>query len=211
VTDGPSGDHDTETMARIYLQQGKVAEAAAIYRRLLDRAADDASQIAHLEARRAAARQRVVEAAAGPPTPEVDLCAIVPWGPGQAACLWEITPRGRSAAQRQLAGARGRVVLRVVVWIPGPTGGETSRWERDLVTDADAGEQVVELPAAGGHAVAAVGLQAASGAFAAIAHAAPRLVPAALPAPGPPPLVMEVAPPESVTEPDPAEGRMIEP
>jgi hypothetical protein len=219
MTDRSSGEHDTETMARVYLEQGKVDEAAAIYHRLLDRAADDAGQIEHLgsllaasETRRADARRRVAQPAAAVSTaPEMELCALVPQGPGQATCLWEVTPRGRGAAQRQLADAPGRLVLRVVVWAFGTPRSDAARWDRDFGADADTGGRVVELPAEGGLATAAIGLRSPGGAFAAIAHAAPRLVPGALPAAGPAAELMEVAPAESATEPEPAEGRIVAP
>ncbi|MBI5478314.1 MAG: hypothetical protein HY906_05625, partial [Deltaproteobacteria bacterium] len=111
----PLSDLDTLTMARVYLDQGKVEEAAAIFDRHVDRVCGDARQIAELRevverslVGAAAARRRASEAPGDlPPRHGRDLVAVVPLGPGRILCAWEATPRGRAAAAAQLAGRGG--------------------------------------------------------------------------------------------------------
>ncbi|HEY3359083.1 MAG TPA: hypothetical protein VGQ83_37885 [Polyangia bacterium] len=214
----PPVEHDTETMARVYLEQGKVAEAAAIYRRLITRAAEDADQIGHLrglladsETLKRDARQRAAAAAAAlPARAGVDLAAIVPLGPGLCACLWEVTPRSREAARRQLGGAAGRLVLRIVTAGAGPAADAPTRAVRDVAVDDDAGERAVETPDGGVMAVA-VGLRAGDGSFAAIVHAAPTPLPAASPGPAGASALLEVEPARGGPEAEPAVGRSVAP
>jgi hypothetical protein len=171
---GPSRDLDTLTMARVYLDQGKVEEAAAIYDRLVASACGDARQIAELReiverslAGAAAARRRADEAPAALPAAHGrDLVALVPRGPGRVLCAWEATPRGRAAAAAQLVGRAGVLALRLVTATPGAAAGRDSR---DLPLQTEAGEVEVAVGRAG-FACAAVGLLAADGFFAPLAH-----------------------------------------
>jgi hypothetical protein len=175
---GPPSDLDTVTMARVYLDQGKVEEAAAIYDRLVARAYGDDRQLVELRelverslAGAAAARRRANARPADlPPCHGHDLVAVVPLGPGRILCTWEATPRGRAAAAAQLAGRTGALALRLVTTTPGAApNGTAGRATRDLPLDAEVGDVLVAVDA-GGFLCAAVGLLAGDGSFAPVAH-----------------------------------------
>jgi hypothetical protein len=205
-------------MARVYLEQGKVAEAAAIYRRLIKRADADAEQIGHLREllersevqRREARRRTEAPPAALPARLGVDFVALVPLGPGRAACVWELTERGRAAAGRQLAAAPARLVLRLVAVSPGAAADEPGRWEREVALGAEVGERAFDTPD-GGVIAAALGLRAADGSFAAITHAAPGPLPASAPAASGAARLLEVEPAHRGPDPEPAEARSVAP
>jgi hypothetical protein len=175
VSAGGGGDLDTFTMARIYLDQGRVEEATAIYDRLIAGACGDADQIAALRATvaqslaaAADARRHAAEVpTALPETHDRDLVALAPRRPGAVLCVWEATPRGQAAAAAQLAGRPGRLVLRTVTRVPGAAAAVS----RDFPLDSAVGEVDLAVPTTGGFLCAAVGLLARDGTFAPLAHA----------------------------------------
>ena len=218
---GPLNDLDTLTMARVYLDQGKVEEAAAIFDRLVDRACGDARQIVELRevverslAGAAVARRRAAEPPGElPPCHGRDLAAVVPLGPGHLLCAWEATPRGRAAAAAHLAGRDGSLALRLVTATPGGgPDGAAGRTTRDLALEHDVGEIRIDAPAGGGFLCAAVGLLAADGGFAPVAHS--EVLP--LPASGPAastgrPVLIEVEPARGGLDHEPPAPRLVEP
>jgi hypothetical protein len=215
---GSPADLDTLTMARIYLDQGQVEEAAAIYDRLVATACGDAQQIVELRdvverslSGAAVARRRASEAPTElPPHHGRDLVAVVSLGPGRVLCAWEATPRGQAAAAAQLRGRRGGLALRLVTATPGD-GPAAGRATRDVALATDAGEVEVEAPARGGFVCAAVGLLADDGSFAPLAHSEVMPLPAtdaAAPTAGV--TFLEVEPARGGLDCEPPEPRLVE-
>jgi hypothetical protein len=147
----------TATIARLYLLQGKLVEAEAMYRRLLDERPDDArllEGLAEVQGRQQARLQ---------PLPGEDRLEL-DWKGERLRCRYVITPEGERRARR-LTGGAGDLVLRVMAFPP-----ETGAAPIDQPIAQLAGE--LELPAPEGARVlaAAVGVRAGGDQFAAIAH-----------------------------------------
>jgi hypothetical protein len=176
---GLLSDLDTLTMARVYLDQGKVGEAAAIFDRLVDRACGDGQRIVELRqiVERSLASAAAARRHAGEPPGDLprchgrDLVAVAPLGLGRILCAWEVTPRGRAAATTQLAGRPGALALRLVTATPGDApDGAAGRTSQDLPLETEVGETLVATPRTGGFLCAAVGLLSVDGNFAPVAH-----------------------------------------
>jgi hypothetical protein len=211
-------DFDTLTLARIYLEQGRVDDAAAIYDRLVASACGDAQQIVQLRdiverslSGAAAARRRANEAPATlPPRHGRDLVAVVCLGPGRVLCAWEATPRGQAAAAAQLRGRAAGLAVRVVTSTPG--AGAAARATRDVPAAADVGEVEVAAPATGGFVCAAVGLLAEDGSFAPVAHSEVMPLPATdVAEPAASVAFIEVEPARGGLDCEPPEPRLVEP
>jgi uncharacterized protein DUF4912 len=207
---------ETETMARLYEEQGHVTQALVIYRRILDEnpaRTDLKERIDSLE-RRAAPPVPPQEIPPGqrqsmaPPSepfgmldfeelPEIygiDDCAVVPRDPWNLFVYWEVTPDGRAGARSRLGGEghAARLVLRL--YSVGVGEGGVAHEERDVDLDWDHGRRVIPPPRPGVRVSVAIGLRAPSGAFAPIVHSATVLVPPAEPYPEGPVEWMEVLP-----------------
>src|SRR5262245_58258656 len=210
----PEETLETETMARLYEEQGHVAKALVIYRRILDaepERKDLEERIESLERRSAppvppqeippGQRQSMPQEPLGmldyeepPEIYGIDDCAVVPRDPWNLFVYWEVTPDGRAGARARLGadGHAARLVLRLCSVGVGPGG--VAHEERDVDLDWDHGRRVIPAPAPGLRVSIAVGLRAPSGAFAPIVHSATVLVPPAEPYPEGPVEWMEVLP-----------------
>jgi hypothetical protein len=218
-------EHDTETMARLYLAQGLPDLAAEIYRKLLAREPENGNlraRLAEAEAamagqKRAATQAReqvgttkVPQPAPGEPfgmldfeeLPDgygVDECELIARDPFHLFAYWEVTDGGLDLARSHLGDEAGsaRLVLRVFTI----TAGVAARDTRDHALDGNRGRRYLPTPRPGAQVRAAVGLVASSGLFAPIAHSSTVRVPH-----------VEPAPPSAVTwmEVEPASGRVRE-
>jgi hypothetical protein len=205
---------ETETMARLYEEQGHVTQALAIYRRILDENSartDLRERIETLERRAAppmppqeippGQRQSMPSEPIGmldfEELPELygsDDCSVIPRDPWNLFVYWEVTPDGRAGARARLGGEghAARLVLRL--YSVGVGEGGVAHEERDVDLDWDHGRRVIPAPGPGVRVSIAVGLRAPSGAFAPIVHSATVLVPPAEPYPEGPVEWMEVLP-----------------
>jgi len=209
--DRPQG-HDTESMARMYLEQGEFARAAGLFRDLLRLRPDDAELRDGLAvAERAEAglqtgaapgtrAQSASEAPApSPPRPSepigmldleeppdtygLDECELLFKDPHYVFVYWEVTERGLSAARRDL-GDEGRESRLVVRLFAQHDRGDrgTERESRDHFVDWNNGRRYFPSPRPGARVRAAIGLVTPSGLFAPIAHSSQIHVPPAEPA-----------------------------
>jgi hypothetical protein len=219
ATTPSTDDGATETMARLYEEQGHPAQAAEIYRKLLAREPGRTELSEHLrrleEAARAPAPARPSEPAAPPPQrptqahgepfgildyeelPDaygVDEVILMPQDPWYLFAYWEVTPAGRAGARSQLGDEAhaARLVLRL--YDVHATDAGVIESQHDVELDWDHGRRYLSAPQSGARASCAVGLRAPSGAFAPIAHSALVRVPPAQPYPEGPVEWMEVLP-----------------
>jgi len=176
---GP-GELDTLTMARVYLSQGKVEEAEAIYQRLLQAARDDAVRIAELyeslgKSLAVSAQVRRQGATAPPTLPpgyEEDVVFGVPLRIGAVAWCWETTARSRQSALALLQGRPGFLALRIVVV---PLHGAQGITTMTLPVPSHTGERVVTFSPGNAFVCAAIGYVAGE-TFAPVAHSEPLRV-----------------------------------
>jgi Rho termination factor-like protein len=165
----PAETLETETMARLYEEQGHVTQALAIYRRILDENSartDLKERIDSLERRAAppmppqqippGQRQSMPSEPIGmldfeelPELYGIDDCAVVPRDPWNLFVYWEVTPDGRAGARSRLGGEghSARLVLRLYSVGVGPGG--VAHEERDVDLDWDHGRRVISSPAPG--------------------------------------------------------------
>ncbi|HJZ86806.1 MAG TPA: DUF4912 domain-containing protein, partial [Polyangia bacterium] len=208
---------ETETVARLYENQGHFDKALAIYRRMLarDPARTDLSErIRALEARRTAPPHApgpgpasvepqapaepfgMLDYEEPPETYGVDEVAVLPQDPWHLFVYWEVTADGRASARSQLGteGHAAQLVLRLAS--VRALKGDLERDQRDLELDWDHGRRYLKAPWSGARVSVAVGLRTPSGRFAPIAHSPAVLVPPAQPAPPGPVEWMQVAAPQ---------------
>jgi hypothetical protein len=201
-------EHDTETMARLYFEQGHEDRAAEIYRRLL--AADPSNprlekRLADAEA--AVARRAGKVAPTAPKEPEkpaeekappaggepfgvldweelpdaygVDECELIARDPGTLFTYWEVTDAGLADARGHLgADAEGAHLVLRIFTVSGD-----GRDTRDVALDGTRGRRYLSAQRSGVLVRAAVGLVSPAGLFAPVAHSSTVRVPPAEPAP----------------------------
>lgn len=134
----------TATIARLYMVQGKLDQAEAIYRELLKDGPDDQRLLDGLAE---VQRQHTLAQA---PTAE-DRLALRREGNG-LRCLWSVTDAGQRRAQLLLAGP-SRLVLRLM---PFPANPQQPAHDSELASLT--GESIVPLPPGAQVLAAAVGL-----------------------------------------------------
>lgn len=148
----------TATIARIYMKQGMLDEAEALYRRLLQEQPNDARLmmgLAEVERRRA----------------QKDLCptdcqVALEVGEDRLECRWRISDEGRRRAGLVL-GADGRLTLRLVTF---PV--DARRPHQDIQVEMTQGQIGLKPPSSRSQLLAAaVGLMGENERFVAIAHA----------------------------------------
>lgn len=147
---------ETATVARIYMMQGMLDEAEALYRRLLTATPGDKQ----LEAGLAEVQRRIQAELEATSNDHVEL---TPRG-GKLHCKWAITDEGRQRAERQL-GRTGELVLRLVAFPLHP-----SRPGQDVPLDAAEGQRQLDRPHRAHLVAAAVGLLDRGENFVSIAH-----------------------------------------
>jgi hypothetical protein len=217
----PRAALETETMAKLYEEQGHLDQAMAIYRKLLAASPEREEikeKIAHLQARIAALT--TAEHADVPPPMEaprlpgptepmgmldyeelpdaygIDDVFLMAQDPWTLFVYWEVTADGRANAHSQI-GAEGhasRLILRLYVVSSTAEGVVDESLDVDLSWDH--GRRYLPAPRPGARVTVAVGLRAPSGAFAPIAHSRTVLVPPSEPAPEGPVEWMEVVTPK---------------
>jgi hypothetical protein len=214
-------DYDSETMARVYLEQGLAERAVEIYRELVAARPGDAALVGRLaEAERAAeatrqkrpppeARRRqrpptdhepfgILDYEELPEAYNVDEVEVLFRDPFSVFAYWEVTENGLAAARDHLGEEAGdsRLVLRVFATsAPGVPGGELVH-TRDFPLEGWRGRRYLPSPRSGVRLRAATGLVAPSGLFALIANSSLVRVPPSEPAPHDPRAIewMEVRP-----------------
>jgi uncharacterized protein DUF4912 len=122
----------------------------------------------------------------------IDEVTVLARDPYTLFVYWEVTGAGRAAARAALDGEDGSLILRLVA-----AGGTEEPAQVDHPLDWDYGRRYLGAPRSGAWVTAAVGLVAAGGRFAPIAHAGRIKVPWADPGPEGPTEWMEVAPARS--------------
>ena len=137
-----------------------------------------------------------------PETYGVDEVAVFARDPFTLFLYWEVTADGRAGARAALGGADGALIARILS--VATTGAGTETHTIDLPLGWDHGRLYVGAPRPGAHVTAAIGLLAADGRFAPIAHAPRIRVPWSDPGPDGPVEWMEV-------EPSRSRGREVEP
>jgi hypothetical protein len=209
--DRPQG-HDTESMARLYLEQGEYARAAGLFRDLLRLRPDDPElSDGLLVAERAEAGLRTGAPAgavpADPPEPPppprpapgepigmldleeppdtygLDECELLFKDPHYVFVYWEVTERGLGAARRDLGDEASDARLVVRLFAQHDRADRGSEREsRDHFVDWNNGRRYFASPRPGARVRAAIGLVTPSGLFAPIAHSSQIHVPPAEPA-----------------------------
>lgn len=215
-------EHETETMARLYLSQGLADRAAEIYRKLLAREPENAQLAARLaeaeaafsgqkraaaEARAGVSSAKVPQPAPGEPfgmldfeeLPEgygVDDCELIARDPFHLFAYWEVTDGGLDVARRHLGddAREARLVLRVFT-MAGAVPQPSGNADHPL--EGNRGRRYFPSPRPGAQVRAAVGLVAGSGLFAPIATSSTVRVPPVEPAPPSAPQWIEVEPASS--------------
>jgi len=151
----------TATVARLYMEQGKLDQAALIYRNLLDLDPQDirlASGLAEVQRR----RDGLAEISGTGDGVRLERVAD-----GGVVCQWRVTDEGQARGSLAL-GRTGRLVLRVVAF---PMGPQTT--VQDIELSSPTGEMRIDPPAGAELVGAAVGLLGGERAFASITHCAP--------------------------------------
>jgi hypothetical protein len=146
----------TPTIARLYMLQGKLQQAEALYRQLLQESPEDARLLDGL-----AEVRRRAEAAHAPAADRVEVRIL-----GDAyVCTWAVTEEGQHRA-RLVLNAPGELVLRLASF---PADPERAPEDRPLTEAAG----TLVLPPISGRCVlvaAAVGVLSADRRFASITH-----------------------------------------
>ena len=208
--DRPQG-HDTESMARLYLEQGDADRAAELYRELLRLRPDDTMLVAGL-----ATAERLLGIAPAPAAPAtgapppghpaapapgeplgmldleeppdaygIDDCELLFKDPHSLFIYWEVTDGGLAAARRHLGeeAQAARLVVRIFSHLERDARGDRGpeRESRDHALDWNHGRRYFPSPRPGAKVRAAVGLVTPSGLFAPIAHSSQMRVPPAEP------------------------------
>ena len=187
-------DYDSETMARVYLEQGAFARAVEIFRQLCAARPNDKQLAEELdEAERLADLQAKKSTSSTPRTPGepfgmldfeelpdaygVDEVEVMFKDPFQVFAYWEITDDGMKAARARLGGEsdQARLVLRMF----STTGAGELSHTRDYLIEAWRGRRYLSSPRGGVRVRMATGLVAPSGLFALIAHSTVLRVPPA--------------------------------
>ena len=147
---------ETATVAHIYMMQGMLDHAEALYRKLLEASPGDPRLEAGLAEvlRRVEAERDAVNS---------DHVKVVAQG-GKLHCTWAVTDEGRTRAEKQL-GRAGDLVLRLVAFPLHP-----SRPGQDLLLDEAEGKRILDRPARARLVAAAVGLLDSGDNFVSIAH-----------------------------------------
>jgi len=209
--DRPQG-HDTESMARLYLEQGEFGRAAGLFRDLLRLRPDDAELRDGLAVAERAEAGLQTGAAPGtrpddpPPRPAppppgagepigmldleeppdtygLDECELLFKDPHYVFVYWEVTERGLGAARRDLGDEGSESRLVVRLFAQHDRGDRgTERESRDHFVDWNNGRRYFPSPRPGARVRAAIGLVTPSGLFAPIAHSSQIHVPPAEPA-----------------------------
>ena len=147
---------ETATVARIYMMQGMLDEAEALYHKLLEGSPGDQ----RLEAGLAEVQQRIEAELEATTQDRVELTARG----GKLHCKWAVTAEGRKRAEMQL-GRGGDLVLRLVAFPLHP-----SRPGQDLSLDSNEGHRVLDRPLRAQMVAVAVGLIDNGENFVSIAH-----------------------------------------
>lgn len=150
----------TATVARLYMEQGKLDQAEQIYRGLLRDSPQDPRILQGIEEVRRR-RDELLGASSD------DVVALEPLPDGELTCRWRVSVEGRARAGLVLGG-NGTLVLRIVAFPIAPE----SR-PRDLELDRDAGQASLTPPEGASLVGAAVGLRAGDGTFVSITHCPP--------------------------------------
>jgi len=198
---------ETLTMARLYVDEGRLDRALEIYEKLAALDPDDEEVRAALED----LRRRTTPPPPAPPAhhgeplgmldleelPEtygLDECEALYKDPFWLFAYWEVTEHGLRAARAQLgpSSETARLVLRLFTTIQGANG--TERQTNDLDLTWNHGRRYFQAPRPGAHLRVAVGLLSKEGYFAPIAHSSLVRVPHAEPGPDGPVEWMEVLP-----------------
>ncbi len=156
MDESPPPPFETATVARIYMMQGMLDEAEALFLKLLEDNPGDE----RLETGLADVRQRIqdeLEAVSSD-------CVEVAVRGGKLHCKWTIRDEGRQRAERQL-GRDGELVLRLVAFPLHP-----SRPEEDIPLESNEGKRTIDRPLRAHLVAAAVGLKDSGGNFVSIAH-----------------------------------------
>lgn len=166
MSEGHAPPIATATVARLYMEQGKLDQAEGLYRRLLrDRPDDERLKAGLAEVQRRREGQLDQSGSGDRVTLELDPA-------GAVRCRWHITEEGQASA-RLVLGESGRLVLRVVAF---PIRPNSTPADTDL--DAPTGEATVEPPRGASLVGAAVGLLGSDGGFVSITHCPPLSIPA---------------------------------
>jgi len=153
---------ETVTIARLYMKQGLLDEAEALYLRLQERRPDDPRVHAGLAEVR---RRRAAELAG----PDSDDWIVLRADEDGIRCTWRITEAGRQRAAAMERGAgEGRITLRVACF-PRDEGSD----EQEIQVGMSEGSLTLRPPAGALSMSAAAGLLLAEDRFVAIAHCAP--------------------------------------
>jgi hypothetical protein len=171
--DGEGGaGFETLTMAEVYASQGHLADAARIAEAMLAKNPDDDAARAVLDRVRAAEGDDATEEPPRSTGADVVLALLV--RPGVLCGAWELTESGRASAAAWL-GERGEPTLRIVSVTP--AGSRV----RDVPLGELAGARLLDGVAPQARARLAIGLKAADGRFAPVAHSEAVAMPRATP------------------------------
>jgi tetratricopeptide (TPR) repeat protein len=148
----------TQTIARIYVQQGKLEQAEAIYVQLLELSPGDAQ----LEKELAEVKKKRQESPASPSLQKEGL--ELSKSAETLQCRWTVTTRGVARA-RLVLGCDGQLTLRVAGF---PADPEVAT--KDMVLDKLSGSLAFASPPGSSLVTASIGLLDAEGVFASIVH-----------------------------------------
>jgi len=152
----PSAPFATATVARIYLDQGKLDQAEQIFVQLLERRpGDEQLEEGLAEVRRRRDAQQTAQSS--------DAIDVQPADEG-VSCRWQVSSAGRHRA-RLVAGNDGALTLRLACF---PTQPDAEPVDTPL--EADTGVLARPVTPKATLAAAAVGLLTGDGQFVAIAH-----------------------------------------
>ena len=153
----PGPPFATATIARLYMLQGKLEQAEAIYRQLLEERPREVRLLEGL-----AEVQRRLQARLEPPAGD-DRLELV-WERGRIRCRYTVTADGQRRAGL-LLGCSGTLVLRLHAFPSSPGEGPIDR-----PLERPAGELELTAPEKASVVAAAVGLTGPGDRFVAIAH-----------------------------------------
>lgn len=151
----------TQTIARIYVQQGKLDQAIAVYEHLLEAHPHDEALIREL-----AVVRGKVDAQGDLPLPDLDALMVDRTDdiPPKIRCRWRISEDGGGRA-RLVLGADGQLTLRLSGF-PENAAGKPD----DIAIDTHDGTLIIAPPAGAILLTAAIGLLDDDGNFASVAH-----------------------------------------